>query len=544
MKWSEIERARRILTKEHGTIVKDWGGKLTVALIYPNTYEVGMSSLGFQTIYRLFNDHPHVVCERAFWQPRFAPDEPVIAIESQHSIADLDVLAFSVAFELDYLHLIQILRQAGIPLDAAERDADWPLIVAGGPAVSANPLPLADFVDAFVIGEAEELIVPLVETIQQGIDKPRADLWRALALLPGVYVPHLDANTPVQRQWVRELENHPTATVIHTPDTAFGPMHLIEVARGCGRGCRFCMAGFTSRPKREHSVASVLQQAQTGLAYADRIGLVGAAVSDYAPIDELVIRLREMGAKISVSSLRVDPLSEPLLQALVESGAQTLTLAPEAGSERLRALINKGVTEADLLYAAGRAAHHRFRQLKLYFMIGLPGETDEDIDAIAWLCEQTAQKFTGHITANVTPFVPKAHTPFQWTSMTPTDQLDERLARLQRALKKKKIDLRSESPRMATIQGLLARGDRRLGQVLKTVRGTSTRDWEKAMQRCEVEPEDYMTWNEDKPLPWSFIDTGVKTAYLRREWMRALKTSPTEPCPPLPCERCGVCTKK
>lgn len=541
MKWVEIERARHTLDRERGTIVKDWGGKLAVALIYPNTYSVGMSSLGFQTVYRLFNAHPHVVCERAFWQERPSPGEAMIAIESQRPLADFDVLAFSVAFELDYLHLVQILRQAGIPLQATERDADWPPIIAGGPALSANPLPLADFVDAFVIGEAEEVIDRLVEALQEGVDQPRVDLWAALAQIPGIYVPHLDVDTSVKRQWVHDVENCPTSTVVYTPDTAFGDMYLVEVARGCGRGCRFCMAGFTTRPKREHGVASVLWQARIGLAYTDRIGLVSAAVSDYTQIDELAIQLREIRAKISVSSLRIDPLSEPLLCALAESGTQTLTLAPEAGSERLRALINKGVTEADLLHAAERAAHHRFRQLKLYFMIGLPGEADEDIDAISRLCEQTAHRFSGHVTANVTPFVPKAHTPLQWASMAPVDQLDARLARLQGALKKLKIELRSESPRLAAIQGILARGDRRLGQVLKVAQGTSMREWEKEMRQCEIEATSYLNWADDQPLPWSFIDMGVSSAHLHREWSRTMdepascQPATGEPSPPVPC---------
>lgn len=518
MKWAEIERIQRLLSRERGTIVKDWGGRLAVALIYPNTYQVGMASLGFQSVYRLFNRHPHVVCERVFGQP----NGPVIALESRRPLTDFDVLAFSVAFELDYFNVISLLLRAGIPLEAAERDAAWPPIIAGGPALSANPLPLADFVDAFVIGEAEPVIDPLIETLQEGVNRPRAELWTALARLPGVYVPHLSDMMPVKRQWVRDLDAHPTSTVVYTPDTAFGDMYLIEVARGCGRGCRFCMAGFTTRPKREHSVESVLEQAQTGLTHTTRIGLVGAAVSDYTQIDQLAPRLRELGAQISVSSLRVDPLPESLLQALAASGIQTLTLAPEAGSERLRAAINKGVTEADLLYAAERATHYKFRQLKLYFMIGLPGETDEDIVEIVRLCELVAGRFDGHLTVNITPFVPKAHTPFQWCSMAPLAQLDERLARLHSALKKQRIELRSESPRLAAVQGVLARGDRRLGRVLKQMEGKLSR-WDEAVQQNGIDLQNYLTWSEEKSLPWAFIDTGVSLAHLRHEWARALR---------------------
>ena len=544
MKWSHVARAQQVLARETGTIVKDWGGKLPVALVYPNTYQVGMSSLGFQTVYRLLNARADVVCERVTWEARYAAGDPVLSIESQQPLADFAAIAFSISYEMDYPHVIDVLRQAGVPLRAEERDEQWPVLLAGGPAVSANPLPVADFFDGILVGEAEERIDALVDAIWDGLDGPRAALWEALARVPGLCAPQLapDAPAPVERQWVRDLSTYPTATVIHTPDTEFGDMHLIEIARGCGRGCRFCMAGYVMRPKREQPVEAVLAQAAQGLAYRDRIGLVGAAVSDYTQIDTLVERLRAMGARLSVSSLRVDPLSEPLLQALAESGAQTLTLAPEAGSERLRQVVNKGVTADHLLHAAARADHYGFRQLKLYFMLGLPTETDGDVEAIAALCRAVDERFSGRVTANVTPFVPKAHTPFQWSAMAPRDTVDARIKALQSALRRDGIEVRGESAAWAEIQGVLARGDRRLGEVLLALRGRSLRAWQRAMEACEVAPADYVRAGDPEvPLPWSFVRSGVSERYLARERERAERLAPTAPCPPDGCTQCGVC---
>jgi radical SAM superfamily enzyme YgiQ (UPF0313 family) len=502
-----------------------------------------MSSLGFQTIYRMLNERPDIVCERAFWQRRFAADDPVVSIETQRALAEFAVIAFSVSYEMDYPHLVEILRQAGIPLRADERDASWPAVVVGGPAVSANPLPIADFCDVVIVGEAEELLDDLVECLWAGLNRPRHRLWEALTALPGAFVPQIPG--PVDRQWVRDLDPYPTATAVHTPNTEFAKMHLIEISRGCGRGCRFCMAGFTCRPKREHSIDSILAQAEQGLAYRDRIGLVGAAVSDYGDIDILARRLRDIGARLSVSSLRVDPLSDPLLQALAESGVQTLTIAPEAGSERLRRAINKSVTSDHILHAAQRAAHHRFAQLKLYFMLGLPGETEQDVQAIVTLCREVAARFDGRVTANVTPFVPKAHTPFQWAAMTPVDTLESRLDTLQRQLKPERIDIRGESPQWAAIQAMLARGDRRLGQVLISLQGRSIRHWERAMSACGISAEDYITARRNSdPLPWDFIQTGIRPVYLKKEWERAKANAPTTHCRPEICEQCDVCSNQ
>ena len=526
MKWEFIAEAKRILERERGTIHKDWGGKLPIALAYPNTYQVGMSNLGLQTVYRLFNERTDVVCERVFYR-QGAGSRPLISLESQRDVKDFAVLAFSISFEMDYFNVVAMLRQADIPPLAEERDEDYPLLLAGGPAVTANPQPLAPIFDAFAIGEGEVIIPPLVETLQAGIAESREEFLSALAQIPGIYVPlrppTSNVHPPVKRQWAPNLDAHPTTSVVLTPDTEFGDMYLIEIARGCGRGCRFCLAGYTYRPVRERSPAVLLEQAEEGMRYRDRIGLVSAAVSDYSHIGELVAGLRGMGARLSASSLRVDPLPEPLVRALAESGVQTLTIAPEAGSQRLRTLINKKVSEGDVMRAAELAARYDFAQLKLYFMLGLPTETDEDVQALVDLVLMVRERFPRRITANITPFVPKAHTPFQWVAMAPVEDLKGRLARIEQALRPGGIAVKAESPAWAAVQGVLSRGDSRVGQALVRVKRRSLAAWRRALRECQLDAAEYLgerSWGD--PLPWAVVDSGVRHDYLWRELGRAL----------------------
>ena len=547
--WQTIAEARSKVTKETGTVVKDWGGQIPVALAYPNSYYLGMSNLAMHVIYRLFNQQPGIVCERTFFTKR----QP-ISLESQRPLMDFAVLAFTLSFEMDYFNLVEMLRRAGIPPLAEERDERHPLLLAGGACVTANPEPLAPIFDALVIGESEEVIPTLAETLRREVRSPRLELLRLWALSPGLYVPRFYqveydglgiriehepfAPYPVKRQWVRDLDTHPTTSVILTDETKFGDMYLIEVARGCGRGCRFCLAGFSYRPPRERSVGILLDQAKEGVGYREKIGLVGAALSDYSQIDTLTQGLRRLGAQISVSSLRVDSLSERLLEALVEGGTQTLTIAPEAGSVRLRSSINKAISEEEILDAAQRASRH-FPQLKLYFMLGLPGEGEEDIEALVHLTQKIKERFSGHLIVSLSPFVPKAHTPYQWAPMTSLPVLEARLRYVKQTLPF--VEVRSESVAEAAIQATLARGDRRVGSALARTKGKSLPAWKRALARQGLAYEALLEERPRGTLPWKVIDSRVSEEYLWQEWRKGTKAQNTPPCPPIECLKCGAC---
>jgi radical SAM superfamily enzyme YgiQ (UPF0313 family) len=501
VKWDAVRQARETLAAEEGTIVKDWGGRLPIALVYANSYHVGMSSLGLQTLYGLFNQRPDVAAERVFWSQGQAP----FALESQAPLADFAVIAVTISFELDILNLVDMLRRAGLPVLAAERDEDAPLIVAGGPVPTANPELLAPLVDACFVGEAEGQVDRLADILVETATAPRSERRRALARLPGLYVPDESA-LPVARLQLADLDPYPVHSLVLTRNTEFGDMYLIEIARGCSRGCRFCLAGYLYRPLRQRSVPVILEQAREGLRHRPTLGLVGAAVSDYREIDSLLAGLRSLGARIAVSSLRVNPLPESLLVALAESGTQTLTLAPEAGCERLRRLVSKGVTEEQVLSAAERADGHGFPQLKLYFMIGLPGETEEDVMAIVELTQAVKARFRRRVTVHVTPFVPKPHTPFQRQPMADASWLEASMKRLTKALRPAGVAVRGEGTAWARVQGVLARGDRALGTALAALPAPTLAGWRKMVRQTGLDEQAYLGAREpDERLPWDVV---------------------------------------
>lgn len=568
-----IEKTRERLSRETGTIYKPHAGNIRFALAFPNTYYVGMSSLGFQIVYRLLNDLDGSMCERVF-----LPDPPelselrrtsdsLITMESQSPVRDFDVVAFSVSFELDYPNLLRILALSRISEVAAERGPDQPLVIVGGPAVTFNPEPLAPFVDVFVVGEAEELLPEIVSALRGSGFHERNGLLRALSGIEGVYVPSLyrpvysdggsrgtieridaldGAPTRIRRRWVRHLEEFDAVTVITTPETEFSSMTLAEVARGCGRQCRFCAAGYAFLPPRARSAESVLRGIETsdGELARSRVGLVSASVFDHPSSLLICNALLERQRLFSISSMRADTLNCDIAEALRRGGHETLTIAPEAGTERLRLVLNKAMSDDDLVRAVTTAWEAGFRRIKLYFMIGLPTETPDDIDGISDLTARIARMFPWEkVIASVSCFVPKPWTPFQWAPMDDEKSLAGKRASTRRALGGvKSVEVVGESPRESVVQGVLARGDRRLGDALLLVAREES-NWREAFRRGGIDAGFYAQRprGEHEVFPWDHLDLGVRKDYLRMEYERAMSASVTPACDVGACRRCGVC---
>ncbi len=514
--------------REEGAIVKDWGGRLPVALIYPNSYYLGMSNLGVHAVYSLLNSNPKIVGERVFLDTteKNAP----AAIESGRPLTDFAVLAFSISYELDYFNVVQILKSAGIPLLSAERNSSYPLIIAGGPCVTANPMPLAPFFDAFCIGDVEPILPNLLPVLIENIGDRRQMLLQNLAKLPGVYTPLYPAKT--SRQWAKNLDDFETRSVVLTPDTALGDSYLIETERGCARGCRFCLVNSAYSPMRFRSLDKTIQQAREGLKWRRRIGLVGPTVTDHPQIKELLAGLNNMDAEIAISSLRIDTISDKIVNELAKGRVQTITIAPEAGSQRLRDVIHKGINEDDILRAVDMIAGQHFTQLKLYFIIGLPTETDHDVEEIIRLTlaiKDRLESKRSHIRVivNASPFVPKASTPFQWLPMAPQDVLNRRLDMLKNSLPTKGIKLNEESPAWSQVQGVLSRGDEKIAPALAEMKKTSLADWKQATEKYKLDINHYVNqrWGINQKLPWSVIDSGMKEERLCGELEKALEAT-------------------
>jgi len=556
MSWSLKKKAQALLAEEQGTVRKDWGGKIAVALVYPNTYAVGMSNLGFQTIYRHLNALPDVVCERVFLpdpadvtemqRTRTAP----FSLESQRPLTDFHLVGFSVTYEGDYINVLRILDLAGVPLRAAERRSHDPLVLMGGVCAFSNPEPVAPFMDFIVVGEGEEVVGELIEAYRERY-RDRASFLDLLLEIPGIYVPerydvrygpddtltevapHGDAPAIVIKRRLRDVNAFRTIAAVKTPNAEYGHMALLEVGKGCGRGCRFCLEGQVYRPVRHRSVDALRQTIEQLAAEGEkRIGLVGACVSDYPWIGDLLKIVEDNGMELSISSLRADSLTEGLAAALARGGHRTLTIAPEAGTERLRRVIRKAITDEQILAACDLVRAQGIPNLKTYFMIGQPTETDEDVAAIADLARRMLERLRaldpqgrpfGRLTLSVSSFVPKPWTPFQWAPFAGAGALASKLDMIKREVRPLgTVRVLHENPREAALQALLARGDRRVADFLEGAARLGG-DWRRALREWDGDLDHHTTRPRslDERLPWDHFEVGVKKAGLIREWERA-----------------------
>jgi radical SAM family uncharacterized protein len=556
MSWSLKKKSQALLAEEQGTVIKDWGGKISIALVYPNTYAVGMSNLGFQTIYRHLNALPDVVCERVFMPEPADLDEmrraqvPPFALESLRPLTDFHLVGFSVTYEGDYVNVLRLLAMAGIPTRASARRPHDPLVLMGGVCAFSNPEPIAPFMDFVVVGEGEELVVELIAAYRAGY-RDRAGLLAALAGIDGVYVPERyaigygedgtiadvaardGAPAVVAKRRLRNVNAFETVAAVKTSHAEYGHMSLLEVGKGCGRGCRFCLEGQVYRPVRHRSVDALRETVERMAAAGERrIGLVGACVSDYPWLADLLRVVEDNGMELSISSLRADSLSEGLVAALARGGHRTLTMAPEAGTERLRRVIRKSISDEQLMTACDLVRAHGIPNLKTYFMIGQPTETMEDVEAVPDLAGRMLERLRvldpagrpfGRLTLSVSSFVPKPWTPFQWAPFDGADSLQTKLEIIKRGVRRfSNVRVLHENPREAALQALLARGDRRVADFLELA-AAHEGDWRRALREWAGDAAFYTTRRRplDERLPWDHFDVGVKKAGLLREWERA-----------------------
>ena len=562
--------SHKFIDSEIGTIRKSWHRKISIVLVYPNRYQVGMSSLGYQTLYNLLNGIENVVCERAFLPDGGKGQSTGLkTVESGQPVSKADIIAFSISFENDYPHLLTILDLAGIPLRSSDRSAGHPLVIAGGVACFLNPEPIAAFIDCFLLGEAEGILPRFFDVFEPDSDKN--ELLKNLACqVPGAYVPAFyearyhndgtlaqfepaeDVPPAIKRVYIKDLENFSTCSTVITPHTTFDRSFLIEVGRGCPHGCRFCSAGFIYRPPRFRPVARLEQAIERGARLTDRIGLVGAAVSDLPDIETLCARFNDRNIRISFSSLRADRLTPELLATLRKSNVKTATIAPEVGTEKMRRVINKGIRKDDILTAATKLVENGIPNLKLYFMVGLPGETDEDIAGIINLVKQIKHQFLtssrtrkhiGTITVGLNSFVPKPATPFQWTAMDEVGTLKRKIKKIKNELKKvANLKINADVPRWAYIQAMFSRGDRRVADILLAAHANQG-NWPQTFKTNPLNSDFYVLRERDpdENLPWDFIDHGMKKSYLLKEYNRAKQAMTTPSCEVDTCHRCGVC---
>ena len=587
-----ISKPSRYLGGEINSVVKDWDRvRLKFALAFPDVYEVGMSHLGFQILYHILNQVPEIACERVFtpWpdMENFLRSRnlPLTSLESSRPLKDFDIVGFSLQYELNYTGILNILDLSGIPLKAVERGEKDPLVIGGGPC-ALNPEPLSDFFDAFVLGDGEEVVLEICREVitsrQRG--EPKDLLLDRLSHLEGVYIPSFfqmeyepdgrvrqmiplkNGYQAVLRRVLPDLDrgDFPSRPILPFMEIIHDRLN-IEIARGCTRGCRYCQAGMIYRPLRERSPKNILQLVKDGLKATgyDEVSLLSLSTGDYSRIESLlgaiIDRHREERVAVSLPSLRVETLTPTLICRIQQVRKTGFTLAPEAGTERLRRVINKGNTEEDLLSTIRTVFSAGWRLVKLYFMIGLPTENEEDLYGIISLCQKALKearrsRSSVQINVSISTFIPKAHTPFQWEPQSTSEEINQKQQYLRKNLERHGLRFKWTDSRLSLLEGVFARGDRRLGQVLEIAYRSGCRLdgwgdhfrhdlWEKAFTQAGLDPRFYTHRQRslEETLPWDHLHSRLSKHFLQEERAKAFQEIQTPDCRNASCSGCGVC---
>jgi len=581
-----VPSRKELLDRERGTYLKKWKDRLPVGLFYPNHYRVGMSNLGFQLVYRMLNEDEEIVGERIFLP---ASGEPVLSVESGRPATDFPVIFISVSFEHDYLNLARFFRAAGIEPYADKRSDSigpgQPLVVCGGVVAFMNPEPLAPFVDLCVVGEAEPLLPALLSAIKDERLTSRRTLLRSLNKSgEGFYAPSLYQSRFDEKGYFQQLEPAEgipgrirrvgldrTTVSAHsellTPETEFADLYLAELGRGCTRGCRFCTAGFIYRPPRLWDTEAILKSLKERPSGIERVGLLGMEMTSQDNLELIASQIGADGCSLSFSSLRADKISDNLLDLLSGSKLKSVAIAPDGASERLRRVINKQLSEADILAAAEKLTEAGLHRLKLYLMIGLPNETDADLEEFVELVHKVRAvmqrigrprgRLSG-LSISVNCFVPKPWTPFQYHPFGSSSKLEDdeglsgrealkvvkgRIKLLRKELASlPNLRIKFDNPEQALFQAILARGDRRLARVLLNMADSGI-SWKQALKQQGLDETLWATrqYARTSPMPWLIIDQRIGADYLWTEYCRGFEEKATPACDTQICRRCGVC---